>query len=83
MRLLRFAGLAIGSWIAAAGPNYRIYVASESGDIISQLTADGTALRTTKQVLMTDMGHGGGRRAGPGVPDARRVHADLRLALAR
>jgi YVTN family beta-propeller protein len=53
MRLLFAAGLAAG--LAAAprppqAPAYRILVASESGDIVSQLTWDGTALKTVKVV---------------------------------
>jgi YVTN family beta-propeller protein len=50
MRLLRYVALAVGGWIASASPNYRLYVVSESGDIVSQLTWDGTALKTVKQV---------------------------------
>src|SRR5439155_1659433 len=46
--------LALGVWLGgvAAGeaPSYRIFVSSESGDIVSQLTWDGVALKTVKVV---------------------------------
>src|SRR5256886_16308032 len=35
---------------AVAPPGYRLYVVSESGDIVTQLTWDGTALHTVKTV---------------------------------
>jgi YVTN family beta-propeller protein len=53
MRTLQAAGL----WLAVAGPAmaqnqapYRLYVVSESGDIVTQLAWDGTALKTVKTV---------------------------------
>src|SRR2546426_11801165 len=41
---------ALGGAAADAPPGYRIFVSSESGDIVTQLTWDGTALRTVKVV---------------------------------
>ena len=48
MRFLLAALLA--AFAAAPTPAYRILVASESGDIVTQLTWDGTALKTVKVV---------------------------------
>src|SRR5437879_3721071 len=46
--------VALGVWLggvaAGAAPGYRILVSSESGDIVSQLTWDGVALKTVKVV---------------------------------
>src|SRR5947209_14396816 len=46
--------LALGVWLGAVAagdaPSYRIFVSSESGDIVSQLTWDGVALKTVKVV---------------------------------
>ena len=41
---------ALGALAAGPAPSYRILVASESGDIVSQLEWDGTALKTAKVV---------------------------------
>jgi YVTN family beta-propeller protein len=48
MRLIVVAALAIA--FGTQTPAYRILVASESGDIVTQLTWDGTALKTVKVV---------------------------------
>ncbi|HEV8305890.1 MAG TPA: cytochrome D1 domain-containing protein [Gemmatimonadales bacterium] len=51
MRLLATTAVLIGGLgVAQAPPGYRILVASESGDIVTQLAWDGTALRTVKVV---------------------------------
>jgi YVTN family beta-propeller protein len=50
MRALGLIAILLGGLVGGPGPNYRLYVASESGDIISQLTWDGTTLRSIKQV---------------------------------
>ena len=46
--------LALAVWLGGAAPGgppgYRIFVSSESGDIVSQLTWDGVALKTVKVV---------------------------------
>jgi len=46
--------LALSVWLGAVAagdaPSYRIFVSSESGDIVSQLTWDGVALKTVKVV---------------------------------
>ena len=45
------AGVAAAAIAAhAAPPAYRLYVVSESGDIVTQLSWDGTALHTVKTV---------------------------------
>jgi YVTN family beta-propeller protein len=50
-RALLAAGLVCGSWVAPLqAPPYRIYVSSESGDIVSQLAFEGGRLRTLKEV---------------------------------
>ena len=48
MRL--FAAALIAGFATTQTPAYRILVASESGDIVTQLTWDGTALKTVKVV---------------------------------
>jgi len=51
MRLLAATAVVIGGLsVAQAPPGYRILVSSESGDIVTQLAWDGTALRTVKVV---------------------------------
>src|SRR2546425_2728122 len=50
MRILFLLTAALGGLAAAPTPNYRIYVASESGDIVSELAWDGTAIKTLKTV---------------------------------
>src|SRR5438093_10824731 len=52
MRLIITPLLLLGGFVAAATPppGYRILVASESGDIVTQLTWDGTALAVAKVV---------------------------------
>src|SRR6266516_3263674 len=46
--------LVLGVWLGGVAPgdapSYRIFVSSESGDIVSQLTWDGVALKTVKVV---------------------------------
>jgi len=44
------AAVAAAAIAAQAPPGYRLYVVSESGDIVTQLTWDGTALHTVKTV---------------------------------
>ena len=41
---------ALGGAAADAPPGYRIFVSSESGDVVTQLTWDGTTFRTVKVV---------------------------------
>src|SRR5206468_12742676 len=43
-------GIWLGGVAAGGTPGYRILVSSESGDIVSQLTWDGVALKTVKVV---------------------------------
>ena len=50
MRLFTFVALLAGLAGAQAAPGYRILVASESGDIVTELTWDGTALAVAKVV---------------------------------
>src|SRR3989441_8461749 len=50
MRIFSLLTVALGGLAAAPAPNYRIYVTSESGDIVTQLTWDGTALKPVKTV---------------------------------
>jgi YVTN family beta-propeller protein len=50
MRLLTILALLSGSVAFRATPGYRILVASESGDIVTELTWDGTALAVAKVV---------------------------------
>jgi len=50
MRLSTFVALFAGLAGAQAAPGYRILVASESGDIVTELTWDGTALAVAKVV---------------------------------
>jgi YVTN family beta-propeller protein len=50
MRSLSLLTLVLGGLALAPAPHYRIYVASESGDIVTQLTWDGAAVRTVKAV---------------------------------
>lgn len=48
--LLTLSCLALAAGAAAGQGHYRVYVASESGDIVTQLEWDGTTLRTVKTV---------------------------------
>src|SRR6267143_1395977 len=50
MRLITLIALAAGVVVATDAPGYRILVASESGDIVTQLIWDGTALSVAKVV---------------------------------
>jgi len=50
MRPMSWIVVLLGGMAASQAPSYRIYVASESGDIVTQLTWDGAALRTVKVV---------------------------------
>lgn len=50
MRSLTWLAVLLGEVLAPPSPNYRIYVSSESGDIVTQLTWDGRALRTLRVV---------------------------------
>ncbi len=50
MRILSVLAVALCGLAVAQVPHYRIYVASESGDIITQLTWDGAAVNTVKAV---------------------------------
>lgn len=50
--LLAVASLGATPGVEPPAPHYRIYVSSESGDIVSQLTWNGTALRTVKVVAV-------------------------------
>ncbi len=50
MRLIAVLALLTGLAAASARPGYRILVASESGDIVTQLTWDGTTLAVAKVV---------------------------------
>jgi len=44
--------LALAVWLGGVAPGYRILVSSESGDIVSQLTWDGAALRIPPEALL-------------------------------
>ena len=66
MRTFAIAGAVVLASLAVAAappplpaPDYRIYVASESGDIVSQLTWDGTTLKTVKTVPVGIIGASG------------------------
>src|SRR5260370_36227560 len=48
MRILSVLAVALCALAVAPMPHYRIYVASESGDIITQLTWDGAAVRSVQ-----------------------------------
>src|SRR2546430_13229202 len=48
-------GIWLGGVAAGGAPGYRILVSSESGDIVSQLTWDGVALKTVKVVPVGSM----------------------------
>lgn len=50
MRLIAVLAVLTGLAASAPSPGYRILVASESGDIVTQLTWDGTALAVAKVV---------------------------------
>ena len=50
MRLMSLMAAVLGGLATSQAPTYRIYVSSESGDIVSQLTWDGSALKTVKVV---------------------------------
>ncbi len=50
MRLIAALAVLVGFAVPAPPPGYRILVASESGDIVTQLTWDGTALAVAKVV---------------------------------
>ncbi len=50
MKLLPWISALLGGLAAAQAPSYRILVSSESGDIVTQLVWDGSALRTVKVV---------------------------------
>lgn len=50
MRLHSVLTAILGGLAATQAPSYRIYVASESGDIVTQLAWDGTALKTLATV---------------------------------
>ncbi|HYS20549.1 MAG TPA: hypothetical protein VEO73_05615, partial [Gemmatimonadales bacterium] len=50
MRILSVLAVALCGLAVAPVPHYRIYVASESGDIITQLTWDGAAVKSVKAV---------------------------------
>src|SRR2546422_7666306 len=50
MRTLFLLAAVASASIAVSPPGYRLYVVSESGDIVTQLTWDGTALHTVKTV---------------------------------
>jgi len=50
MRTVFLLAAVTSASIAVSPPGYRLYVVSESGDIVTQLTWDGTALRTIKTV---------------------------------
>ena len=50
MRLIASVALLTGLVVSPGSPGYRILVASESGDIVTELTWDGTALAVAKVV---------------------------------
>src|SRR5438477_9913865 len=50
MRLMTSVALLTGLVVSTGAPGYRILVASESGDIVTELTWDGTALTVAKVV---------------------------------
>src|SRR5438477_8936820 len=50
MRLMTSVALLTGLVVSTGAPGYRILVASESGDIVTELTWDGTALAVAKIV---------------------------------
>lgn len=50
MRLMTSVALLTGLVVSPGSPSYRILVASESGDIVTELTWDGTALAVAKVV---------------------------------
>jgi YVTN family beta-propeller protein len=50
MRSLSVLTAVLGGLFTTQVPSYRIYVASESGDIVTQLAWDGTTLKTVKTV---------------------------------
>src|SRR3989442_12608441 len=50
MRSVRLLPAAATAIVARAPPDYRLYIVSESGDIVTQLTWDGSALHPVKTV---------------------------------
>lgn len=50
MKIATWLSVLAGGLVASQTPGYRLYVASESGDIVTQLTWDGRALRTLRVV---------------------------------